>query len=89
MNSIKVAQVSSSGNLTWIQTSGIITGNFYYFTVSAINGRGESNQTDPVGAYAATVPSKVLYLRNLTSNSSQITIAWTEPNTNGGSAISY
>lgn len=40
----------------WTQTA-LITGNLYRFTVSAVNGRGESNLSDSVEIYAATIPS--------------------------------
>jgi hypothetical protein len=72
--------------LVWSATS-VTTGNQYAFTVSALNGRGESSQSLPISIYAATISSVPLNARNLTADISSVTLQWDSPASNGGTPI--
>ena len=68
--------------------SGITAGSLYTFTISAINGRGESQPSSALSIYAATIPTAPTNLvRSSTTSKSSVIFTWSAPASNGGSPV--
>jgi len=65
---------------------GLINGQTYYYTVSAVNGVGEGPQSDEASATPATFPSEPQNLR-ATPGDELATLSWDPPASDGGQPI--
>ena len=72
------------GNMTTYSSMGLISGQVYYFKISAVNAWGASANTTEVHATTWTVPGAPVL--TTTAGNLQVVLSWTVPN-NGGSAI--
>lgn len=77
---------STGGSNTSFVVNGLTNGQLYYFTVAAVNARGESAAANEASATPATVPYPPSSLV-ATRSDGQVTLSWTTPASNGGSAI--
>jgi hypothetical protein len=87
MDGAKVTSDPGVAGLTYTQTDGIVAGVLYTFAVTAHNGRGESDKSESVSIYAATVPSQPLMLAKTAAGKTFVSFNFTPPSTNGGSPI--
>jgi predicted phage tail protein len=71
--------------LTYTST-GLTNGQTYYYKVSAVNSVGEGSQSNEASATPRTVPTSPSGLTAVPGNA-QVTLTWTAPSSNGGSAI--
>ncbi len=71
---------------TTVTVTGLTNGQAYQFRVSTINAIGESDTHATVSATPVTTPTAPTGL-NPTPGNSQVTLSWTAPTNNGGSAI--
>jgi len=68
--------------------SGLTNGTTYYFTVQAVNGVGSSLSSNERSATPAAITAPASpTLTTATGGSASVTLAWTAPTSNGGSAI--
>ena len=78
--------VAMLGNvLSWTDT-GRTNGQTYYYTISAVNSYGESQQSIEVSATPPGLPYQPLNLI-ATPGNGLVTLTWQAPSSNGGSAI--
>src|SRR3989442_1167087 len=99
----KIYRSTSSGTETLLTTVGnvvsytdgtVTNGQIYYYKVSAVNSVGESPQSNEASATPtappppppSTVPSAPQNLQAAAGNA-QVSLSWTAPSSNGGSAI--
>lgn len=69
--------------------SGLTNGTPYFYWVSAVNSGGEGTATGPISVTPGTVPSAPQNLTVAPTNTSgQLTVSWSVPASNGGSALS-
>lgn len=75
------------GNVFTYKDSSLANGQTYYYKISAVNSIGEGPQSSEASATPFTVPSAP---QNFvaTAGSSQVTLTWMAPSSNGGSSIS-
>jgi hypothetical protein len=73
--------------IVWTQTDSIVTGFLHKFTVTANNGRGESEQSQPISIYAATISTPPVNPRRKSATSSSVTLEWEAPASDGGTPI--
>lgn len=73
--------------LSIVQETGIVTGFLHTFTVTALNGRGESAQSLPIQIYAATISTVPLLVRRKEATGASVTLEWDHPADNGGTPI--
>jgi hypothetical protein len=73
--------------LSTVQTDRIITGFQHEFKVSAVNGRGEGVQSEPILIYAATISTKPANVRRKEAGSDFVTVQWDAPLSDGGTPI--
>jgi predicted phage tail protein len=74
------------GNTLTDTITGLTNGTTYYFTVKAVNLTGTSTASNEANAIPATVPGAPTGL-TATPAAGQVTLSWTAPGNNGGSAI--
>jgi hypothetical protein len=86
MDSVKVTGVETS-ETTWRQEAGIVTGFLHTFEVTATNGKGESNKSDPVQIYAAQISTAPVNLSKLSASATYVQITWSAPLSDGGTPI--
>jgi outer membrane protein TolC len=68
--------------------NGITAGTLYTFTITATNGRGESQPSSPVSIYAAMISNAPQnLLRSSTTTKNSITFTWSVPAYDGGSPV--
>ena len=79
--------VNSPSDNTYIDT-GLTNGQIYWYKVSAVNAAGEGAMTAPASTIPFTVPNAPTGLTAVGGNA-QVTLNWTAPIFNGGSAIDY
>ncbi len=78
--------LTTLGNVLSFTDSGLTNGQTYYYKVSAINSMGESARSIEASAMPGAAPSAPLSLTAI-SGSSQATLNWSSPSSNGGVAI--
>jgi hypothetical protein len=71
---------------TTYDVTGLTNGTTYYFTVEAVNAAGNSTASNEASATPATVPGAPTAL-GATRGNSEVSLSWTAPASNGGSAI--
>ena len=84
-----VALTPDLGVVTSFLDSGRTNGQIYYYKVTALNAIGESvasNEANATPSAPATAPSAPQSLQ-ATAGNAQVSLAWTAPSSNGGSAI--
>ncbi|HTT88074.1 MAG TPA: fibronectin type III domain-containing protein, partial [Acidimicrobiales bacterium] len=94
ITSYNVYEGTSSGGETLVTNvtgasylaTGLTNGTNYYFEVSAVNGVGEGPRSTEVSATPATTPGVPTAL-TATRGNGQVTLSWTAPASDGGSAI--
>ena len=64
-----------------------MTGFLCVFEVTAVNGRGESDKSDSISIYAATIPDQPISLIKVAAAGNFVTFKWSVPVSNGGSPI--
>ena len=74
-----------SGNTTSCAVTGLTNGTTYFFKVVATNTVGDSALSNETSATPATVPGSPVL--SATPGNGQVTLNWTAPSSNGGSAI--
>jgi titin len=74
------------GNITAYTDLGLTNGVTYYYTVGAVNGVGESAQSNEASAIPATVPTPPWSLL-ASAASAQVTLTWFAPASDGGLTI--
>ncbi|HEX5457828.1 MAG TPA: fibronectin type III domain-containing protein [Candidatus Nitrosotalea sp.] len=79
--------LTTSGNFTLYNDTGVTTGVKYFYKVSSVNPVGESSQSNEASATTHSVSSAPQNLSAATVSSSQIYLSWTAPSSNGGSQI--
>ena len=75
--------------MTSFLDSGRTNGQIYYYKVTALNAIGESvasNEANATPSAPASAPSAPQALQ-ATAGNAQVSLAWTAPSSNGGSAI--
>jgi titin len=91
----KIYRGTTSGGEIVLTTVGTVTswtdstaanGTTYFYVVSAVNGVGEGTASNERSATPATVPGAPS-LSSATAGSGQVTLVWSAPGSNGGSAI--
>jgi len=75
-----------SAATTSYAVSPLTNGTTYYFTVKALNAVGSSAASNEVSATPATVPGAPIASISVVASGS-VTVAWTAPSSDGGSAI--
>ena len=84
-----VALIPDLGLVTSFLDSGRTNGQIYYYKVTALNAIGESvasNEANATPAAPASAPSAPQSLQ-ATAGNAQVSLSWTTPSSNGGSAI--
>ena len=78
--------LATVGNVLGYSDTGLSNGQTYYYKVAAVNAVGEGSRSAEASTIPATVPGAP---QNLvaTSGGNQVTLTWTAPASNGGSAI--
>jgi fibronectin type 3 domain-containing protein len=81
--------VTTLGNVTGYTDTGLTAGVTYYYQVTAVNTTGESARSNEVSATttAATTLPGTPTLTSAVPGNATVTLAWTPPGSNGGSAI--
>ena len=74
------------GTGTAMTVTDLVNGSTYYFRVTAVNQFGESGPSDPVKAVPVGAPGAPAGLA-ATPGDGQVTLAWAEPASDGGSAV--
>lgn len=74
------------GTATTYNDSGLVNGTTYYYAVSAVNSKGEGDQSTVVSAVPATVPNAPT-LAVPTGGAGSASLSWTPPANTGGSPI--
>jgi type II secretory pathway pseudopilin PulG len=80
------ACTASGASATSCNVSGLTNGNTYYFTVEAVNSAGNSSPSTEVSTVPYTVPGAPTGL-TATAGNALVSLSWTDPGSNGGSAI--
>ena len=75
------------GNVTSFNDTSVTNGQTYFYKVSAVNSVGESTQSNETSATTFTIPQQPNGLAATAASSSQVSLSWTAPSNNGGSAI--
>ena len=78
--------LTSLGTVLTYVDPGVANGQTYYYEVTATNGLGEGPKSAEAAATPADVPSEPRAL-TATGVSGQVALSWTDPVSNGGSAI--
>jgi fibronectin type 3 domain-containing protein len=78
--------LTTLGNVLTYTNTGLTNGQAYYYKVTATNSIGEGAQSNELSALPVSVPSAPT-LTSSTPGNAQMTLAWTVPSSNGGSAI--
>ncbi len=81
--------LTTVGNVTGWTDSGLTNGTTYFYQVSALNGVGEgprSSERSATPGATATVPGAPT-LNSATAGNGSVSLAWSAPASNGGSAI--
>ncbi|MHB8513293.1 MAG: RCC1 domain-containing protein, partial [Actinomycetota bacterium] len=78
--------LTQTGNVTSYTDTGLTNGTTYFYKVSAVTDIGEGALSSEASATPATVPSAPTNVA-ATSGNGQITLSWSAPTSNGGSAI--
>jgi len=78
--------IISLGNVYTYTDSPLTNGESYYYRICALNIQGEGEWSDEVPAVPATVPGAPT-LNSATAGNGQVTLSWSAPSSNGGSAI--
>ena len=95
VTSYKVYRGTASGGETFLTTLGNVTswtdgnvtnGTTYFYKVSAVNSTGEGALSSERSAIPATVPDPPT-LAPAGAGNSQVSLSWTPPSSNGGSAV--
>ena len=95
ITSYKIYRGTSSGSLSLIATigtntsfvsAGLTNGQIYYYAVSAANAAGEGPQSTEASATPRTAPTAPQSL-SATAGNTQVSLSWSAPSSNGGSAI--
>ncbi len=81
-----IATCTTSGALTCVVT-GLTNGVAYTFTVVATNNNGPSPASDPSAPVVPSTTPDAPTITSATAGNGQITVAWTAPSFNGGSAV--
>jgi hypothetical protein len=82
--------IDSSSNTTSKAITGLLVNTTYYFKVSAVNSQGEGSQSSELQETTLNIIPDIptsLFASDISSTS--LTLSWTEPEANGGSAITY
>jgi len=79
--------LTTSGNFTSYNDTGVTPGITYFYKVSSVNSVGESSQSNEASTATHQVSSAPQNLSASTVSSSQIFLSWTAPSNNGGSTI--
>ncbi|MDD1755571.1 MAG: fibronectin type III domain-containing protein, partial [Methanomassiliicoccales archaeon] len=74
------------GNVTSYQDSGLLDGTIYYYKVAAVNSAGEGAKSSEASASTFSVPSQP-GAPTAVGGYRSVTISWSAPTSNGGSAI--
>jgi len=78
--------LTSVGNVTTYNDTGLTNGQRYYYRVSAVNGVGEGELSEEVNATPLGVPSAPLNLAAM-GGEGYVVLTWEEPLDDGGSSI--
>jgi fibronectin type 3 domain-containing protein len=78
--------VATIGNVTTTTRTGLTNGTTYYFKVAAINAAGDGSQSLEASATPVSAPGAPTGL-TATRGNAQVTLSWSAPASNGGSAI--
>ncbi|HEV2890257.1 MAG TPA: fibronectin type III domain-containing protein [Frankiaceae bacterium] len=76
----------NTSSTTWTDTN-LTNGQVYYYKVAALNVRGEGAQSNERWDYPRTAPGAPT-LNTATSGNAEVSLSWTAPSSDGGSAIS-
>ncbi len=79
--------LTTSGNFTSYNDTGVTTGITYFYKVTSVNSAGESSQSNEASVTTHQVSSAPQNLSAGTVSSSQINLSWTAPSNNDGSTI--
>ncbi|HME52483.1 MAG TPA: fibronectin type III domain-containing protein [Candidatus Lokiarchaeia archaeon] len=80
--------MTTIGNVTTYTDNGLTNGQMYYYKVAAVNTKGAGTQSNEIsGAPHATTPTAPQTLAVSASGNGYITLIWSLPASNGGSAI--
>ena len=80
------ACTATGASATSCTVTGLTNGTTYYFTVEAVNAAGNSSSSTETSAVPLTVPGAPTQ-STPTAYSGQVTVNWSAPGSNGGSAI--
>lgn len=83
---VEIGSKAATDSLVFSKSSELTPGNYYQFTVTAVNEVGASEYSDTITVMAASVPSAPSSFSTVAQSTTSITISWTEPD-NGGTAI--
>ena len=78
--------LASVGTALSYVDDGLTNGQTYYYQVSAVNAVGEGAKSNELSAVPATVPGAPT-LNSATPGNGQVTLSWSAPSSNGGSAV--
>jgi fibronectin type 3 domain-containing protein len=84
------ALLTTLGPSTSYSDSAVVSGTTYYYKVTAVNGVGEGPKSNEASAASikTTVPTAPRNLTARTATQKGVTLAWSAPSSNGGSAVS-
>src|SRR5437879_5691839 len=78
--------LTTVGNVTSYNDTGLASGHTYFYKVTAVNSIGTSPQSNEASATTLTMPSAPQNLQ-ATPRNSNLTLSWQAPSSNGGSPI--
>ena len=80
----------TGANLTSATVSGLTAGNYYTFSVQAINALGISSPSSPSNSVIIpTVPAAPTNVTGVSNASGTVTVSWTDPSNNGSTITGY